>query len=243
MAPVPPLAVSLPPNALQALAYVLILAGVHIIGNRFTEIMPRAVLSGAGGVAAGYAIVHVLPLLANGIHTLDQAPGVLRDVEGSTIFSVVLLGFLAYYGIEHMVSGGSAEPDRKLFRIQVASFGLYNVLVGYLVTRPHPLGEEVTLFVVALAFHFVTTDHGFHRHHPNAWCHEARWFLGANLLVGYAVGLVLHPHPIVPTLAFAFLAGGILFNALNEEVPPPSRVHLVPFVLGAVLYTALLMWL
>ena len=132
-----------------------------------------------------YVFVHFMPELAASQDKVAEAVG----GEGNLIpaeqhvFLIALAGLLTFYGLHRLaqtsrskrageqVNGGrgsdtGAATSSRVFWIHMASFAVYNLLVGYLLLHR----EEMTLdglvfFAAAMALHFVVTDYGLHEDH------------------------------------------------------------------------------
>jgi len=163
-----------------SLLAVVALSIVHLFSNRlrFLDGSPRSIwLSIAGGISVAYVFVHLLPELAEGQETLAQALG---EREGlafleSHIYLVALLGLAVFYGLERLATS-SRRRERQVskkdstsegvFWLHISSFAVYNALIGYLFFHRLATGlENLLLFFVAMALHFVVNDHGLREHH------------------------------------------------------------------------------
>ena len=148
---------------LVSLACLALLVLVHVVTPRlrFLEGTPRSIwLSLAGGVSVAYVFVHFMPELAASQEKVAEAVG----VEGTLIpaerhvFLIALVGLLTFYGLHRLaqtsrskregeqVSGGrgsdrEAAASSSVFWIHMASFAVYNLLVGYLLLHR----EDMTL--------------------------------------------------------------------------------------------------
>ena len=234
-------------------ACVAALVAVHLFAGRlrFLDGTPRSRwLSFAGGLSVGYVFVHLFP-------ELEEAQAGLEDHLdvawlGHHAYVVALVGLVAFYGIERLVSTGrrrraergpaadSIRADDGIFRVHVASFAAYNALIGYLLVHRVDQGTSGMLwYTVAMGLHFVVNDHGLAEDHESAYRRVGRWALVAAILVGWSVGLATEVGEATVHVLFALLAGGIVLNVLKEELPEQRESRFVPFVGGAALYTAL----
>ncbi|PAP78147.1 hypothetical protein [Rubrivirga marina] len=228
------------------------LALVHVVAGtlRFLAVVPRSRwLSLAGGISVAYVFAHLLPQVAAGQETLQET-GLTEVVIGEGhVWLLSLLGLVVFYGLERAATtsredGDEAGADRTgpgVFWLHMASYGLYNVLVGYLLGE----GEGATatglvLFWVAMALHFFVNDYGLRQHHKERYDRVGRWVLALAVVAGAAVGLVQRIHPAVIAGLVSFLAGGIVLNVLKEELPEERASRFWPFALGAVGYAVLL---
>ena len=143
---------------------------------RFLDGTPRSVwLSVAGGVSVAYVFVHLLP-------EVSEVQEVLADALGTTLgflenhgYLLALVGLVVFYGLERAASasrkqrGGEHEATGEgVFWLNIGSFALYNLLIGYLlVRRPEQGLLELVWFAVAMALHFVVNDFGLREHHKD----------------------------------------------------------------------------
>jgi hypothetical protein len=97
------------------------------------------------------------------------------------------------------------------------------------------------LFFIALALHFMVTDHGLHQHHKGSYLHVGHWVLTGAILLGWIIGLLVEiPEPAIAVL-IAFLAGGVVLNTFKEELPEERQSRFWAFALEAEAYAALLL--
>ena len=228
------------------------LAVVHLVAGRlrFLAVVPRSRwLSFAGGISVAYVFAHLLPQVAAGQEAL-AATGLTEFVIGEGhVWLLALLGLVVFYGLEQAAvssreEGDEASEDRTgpgVFWLHMGSYGLYNVLVGYLLGE----GEGASaagkaLFWTAMALHFFVNDYGLRIHHKERYHRVGRWVLAAAVVTGAAVGLGWEVHAAVVAGLVSFLAGGVVLNVLKEELPEERASRFWPFALGAVGYAALL---
>ncbi|WP_137283273.1 hypothetical protein [Halorussus salinisoli] len=235
----------------RAVAFALVLVTVHLFAGQLRlRAFPRSYwLSGAGGVSVAYVFVHVLPELQERQHTFES--GAIGFVEHH-VYLLALVGFTVFYGLERFVrqsrspeSVGRArtETTSGVFWLHVGSFTAYNALVGYLLVHREESGlSSLTLFVVAMALHFVANDHGLREHHHDAYDDVGRWLLAGGVVTGTAVGVATTITETAVSALFAFLAGGIVLNAVKEELPEERQSSFWAFGGGAAAYAAILIF-
>jgi hypothetical protein len=238
-----------------SLIAVALLAAVHVVvgGLRFLAGTPRSAwLSVAGGVSVAYVFLRLLPELSEGQETIADAVGGGLAFLEHHVYLLALLSLAVFYGLERAArasrrrrraAGGTDAPSPAVFWLHIASFGAYNVLIGYVLGQRAEESESGTLllFAVAMGLHFVVTDFGLREHDPGAYDRVGRWVLVAALVAGWAVGLTREVSEAAQATLLAFLAGGVILNVLKEELPEERESRYWAFAAGAAAYAALLL--
>lgn len=234
--------------ALLALFLASALALVHLFAGRlrFVDVIPRSAwLSAASGASVAYVFVHLLPELASGQETLsDFAPFAFLETH---VWLMALLGLAVFYGLERAaLSSREEQPDDttapSVFWLHIASFALYNVLIGYLFLHSEAKAPvALVLFAVAMGLHFFVNDYGLRQHHKEQYHRAGRWILAAAVLGGWALGAATEVSETVYVLLIAFLGGGVILNVLKEELPEERKSRFWPFAFGVATYTLLLL--
>ena len=234
-----------------ALVGALALVAVHLLAGRlrFLGGVPRSRwLSAAGGISVAYVFVHLLPELAEGQEAIEEG-GAFEWLE-SHVYVIALVGLAVFYGVEkHSLdsrrsrreSEGEDRTHDDAFWLSIASFAVYNAIVGYLLLRSEL--EETTqlmLYVVALGVHFVVNDFGLREHHRDAYDRIGRWVVSAGVLAGWVLGVTAEVSERAIAVIIAFIGGGVVLNVLKEELPGERQARFVPFLAGAAGYTILL---
>lgn len=233
----------------------LLLAAVHIVACqlKFLDTKPRSRwLSVGSGVSVAYIFVHVLPDLSGAQADFIDQVAVLPAVEHH-VYVVALVGMLAFYGLERAAKVSRQESREAgegdvtqpgVFWLHMASFSIYNALIGYLLTHREEQGIYALMFYVfAMALHFIVNDFSLSEDHKWAYRREGRWILSAAVILGWVVGSQTHISEALTAVLFAFLAGGIILNVLKEELPQAKESRFWTFALGALGYSGLLLLL
>ena len=233
----------------------LLLAIAHIAAChlKFLDTQPRSRwLSVSSGVSVAYIFVHVLPDLSHAQEEFVDRVAVLSAVEHH-VYVVALIGMLAFYGLERAAKvsrkesreageGDATQPG--VFWLHMASFGLYNALIGYLLThREEPGLYSLAVYAIAMALHFIVNDFSLQEDHKGAYRHQGRWILAAAVILGWIVGSQTEISEALTGVLFAFLAGGIILNVLKEELPQARESRFWTFSAGALSYSGLLLFL
>jgi len=228
------------------------LMAVHLFAGRlrFLEGAPRSRwLSAGGGISVAYVFLHLLPELGEGQEIVAAAETV--GFLDRHVYLVALIGLAAFYGLERLArrQGGAPGDEGEagggpVFAVHVASFALYNAVVGYLLVhrRVEDEGDRRALvfFAVAMATHFVVNDYGLRERHRAAYTRVGRWVLAGTVLLGWVVGLAYEVPETAVILLQALLGGGIILNVLKEELPAERESRFSAFAFGAGAYAVLL---
>jgi hypothetical protein len=170
----------------------------------------------------------------------------LGTALGACAISAALIGFLFFYGLEHMASRSGA-PDRVqaneaaplAYRLQLGGFALYGGLVGYLMVHQRTL--PTLLYLVAMALHFLGVDHSLEREYGSHYDGNGRWLLAATILAGGFAGmLTAMPEELLATL-LGLNSGGVIINSMIMELPTEKEGRFWPFCMGAIAYSLLLL--
>lgn len=231
---------------------IVVLALIHFYGNRlsFLSGVPRSIwLSAAGGVSVAYIFLHLFPELGRGQNHLKNLES-LEFLEHH-IYLVALIGLVVFYGLERAVissksenkeNKNSDEVEPGVFWVHIVSFAVYNALIGYILyQREEGPMQEMVLFSIAMALHFIVNDYGLQEHHKANYRRFGRWILVMALLTGWALGFVLPLPQTVIMMVLAFIGGGVILNVMKEELPEERRSRYWAFLLGAGAYSILLL--
>lgn len=242
-----------------------LLVAVHVVtpALRFLQGTPRSLwLSIAGGVSVAYVFVHFMPELAASQDAVAQAAkGALPGLADRHVFLIALAGLLVFYGLDRLakrsrsrregapVSAGRGTESRaaaatspRVFWVHMASFGVYNMIVGYLLLHREVMTTRaLVFFAAAMALHFMVTDYGLNEDHKIPYRRTGRWLLAGAVAAGWALGYATAlPEWAIAALT-AFLGGGVVLNVLKEEVPSERQSRFWAFAAGAAGYAAILL--
>ena len=230
----------------------LLLAVTHLFAEKLNfEVFPRSKwLSFAGGVSVAYIFMHLLPELQEWQEVLQEKTQSLSFLRHQS-YLIALLGLAIFYGLERAAKISSAshrdtdneemEESMSVFWLHIGSFGVYNALIGYLLThREEESVMSLLLFTVAMAFHFLVNDYGLMDHYKDAYRKEGRWIVTAAVIGGWLVGALTDLPEVWISVVFAFVAGSTILNVLKEELPEERKSNFWTFSLGIIIYSTLL---
>jgi hypothetical protein len=239
------------PASLITGAAALLFAATFLVGGRVHPLRAlirdrRSIVSFGAGMSAAYVFVHLMPELHGVRRAVVESVSQPLPYEGMGVYFLALVGFLAFYGLEHLrkrlPETGTEGDTGAAFRLHVGGFAAYVWLMGYLLV--HNLEEtqgSLALYAVAIAFHFLAVDHSLREEHGAAYDRIGRWVLAGMCLLGWVVGLLVAlPQPVLALLV-AFLSGAIIMNSSVMELPSEKDGRFVPFMLGGMIYGLLLL--
>lgn len=217
------------------------LACVHFFANQAEVvglIWHRRFLSFAAGVSFAYIFIDLLPSLEMAEPILKKTfDGVLPYLNHHA-YLMALFGVLFFYGL-HASRGTSTDRN---FWLAFGGSALINFFVGIsLADSTNPDIQPLSFYTIALAMHYFVNDHNMGQEDPRLYQSRARWGLIAALFGGFCLGKITHLPNSVEALVLSFLAGGILLNVMRYELPKREKVGFACFLLGSLLYTALLL--
>lgn len=216
---------------------------VHLFAGRgpLRRLRHGSWLSFAGGAAAAYVFLYILPILSELASELAFEEG--RWPDGEWIFVAAFVGMCVFHAIEihsRRVEDASNSKGDLRFWVQIAAFSLYNLLVGALfVIKPYASVLDGILYQSALLLHFAAIDLSMRDRHPHTYERKGRWVMGGAVVLGWGLGHLGVAHPLVVGPAFAFLAGAMILNVLKEELAETDSAHLRSFLTGSGAYAAL----
>ena len=230
-------------------AAALLFAATFIFGDRVRPMRAlfrdeRSAISFSAGVPTAYVFVHVMPELHDARRAFAES--VSLRYEGMSIYFVALVGFLVFYGLDHLrkrLRDTAAPEDVGTgFKFHIGGFAAYVALMAYLLV--HNLEDSTTsiaLYAVAVAIHFLGMDHALREDHGEAYDRIGRFVLAAMCLLGWAVGQwVALPHHVLALLV-AFISGAIIINSLLTELPSDKDGRFLPFMAGGLIYGLILL--
>jgi hypothetical protein len=234
---------------------VFIFSAIHIFIRRFRFLdgSPHSAwISFSGGVAIAYVFLVVLPKLAAMQAGLMSAQdrGIYGFLEHH-VYLLALIGFAFFYGLGRITKlarnrkAASSPPSRTVSLAiggELFGFAGYCVLIGYLlVDQPGQRVETVLLFAVALSLHFVGMDHVLASLYPVLYDRIFRWVLTAMTFLGWGVGMLTQVSQNTMAIWYAFLSGGIIINAIRQELPEEHQGRFLPFLWGAAVFVLLVL--
>ena len=232
-------------------AAALLFAAIFVAGGRFHPLRRfvddrRSLVSFGAGMSAAYVFVHMMPELQGARRALVAAaePALMR-YEGMAIHFCALVGFIVFYGLEHMRTpphAGSEAQAAVASRRRLAGFAAYVWLMAYLTV--HNLEENAALsalYAFSIAVHFLTIEHALREEYGEDFRRRGCFVLAGMALLGWGVGQLLALPTSLLSLLVAFISGAIIMNSLVMELPSGKGGRFLPFLAGGTLYGLLLL--
>ncbi len=238
--------------------FVIGFALIHLSSKylSFIKDSPRSkFLSFAGGVAVAYVFLHLIPDLDHYQQKVGERlnHGIGHYLEDH-IYLIALLGLALFYGLERLVKNSKKKQQRSqsnseeiavsssVFWVHMASFFLYNAVIGYLLIREeYETKWGMFFFFLALSIHFVANDHGLRKDHKQKYDKYGRVLLTVAIIIGWGIGAITVLHELIVSILVALLAGGIILNVLKEELPDDQESSFIAFITGLAGFSILMM--
>jgi hypothetical protein len=243
-------------------AAALLFAAVFLVGGRVHPLRAvldrRSIISFSAGISAAYVFVHLLPELNGVSRVVAREAPIDLPYEGTVIYFVAMVGFLAFYGLEHLrarlrVSSAhtgdaarEAEEEHRRarpdFLVHIGGFAVYVWMASYLLL--HSLEEsagQVALYASALGVHFLTVEHSLHAEHGAAYDRVGRFVLAGMAIAGWVAGTAFTLPKAIVALLVAFVSGAVVINSAIMELPTERDGRFLPFLAGALIYGIILL--
>jgi hypothetical protein len=235
-------------DALFSGAAALIFAAIFLLGHRFHPFRRltddrRGLISFAAGSSAAYVFVYLMPELDEVRHSFLESANIVHRFEGMAIYYIALLGFLCFYGLEHLrIRFANRKQGQLNFRVQVGGFAAYVCLVSYLVLSQLEEGNEsMLLYTAAMSLHFLSVDYSLREEYGSDYENVGRWLLAGMTTFGWALSVFFVFSGALIALLTAFLSGAVIMNSMLAELPKEKDGRFLPFVLGGLIYGAILL--
>lgn len=235
---------------------------IHINASRFHldkyEIASKF-SSVVGGISIAYVFFHLLPGLIHAQEDIALKYHLTSATSFQLLFGMILLGLVVFYFLEvamqsakmnmfisrlrHQdISDQSFElRHQRVFWAHVGSYALYNLIIGVLLADQHFATTTTALFyLVAIGLHFFTNDWVLRHHFTDLYDKYGRLMITLSVLVGWLIGHAFAIDHAVVALLEAFVAGGLILNAIKDELPECSGSNMMYFISGTAVYSLLL---
>ncbi|MDN3438577.1 hypothetical protein QMA04_10765 [Planococcus sp. APC 3900] len=237
-----------------SLAFIIGFMIIHIFTNyiKFLDRKPKnRLMSFVSGGSIAYVFLHLVPELTHYQEVAEEAhlPTWLENLDYVT-YLATLAGIAFFYGISQLNDKSQEKnkrqkdltrPSKPVFALDILSFSLYNVLIGYLLIDLS--GDKLIdyfIYFIVFSFHFIANNRVLHLTHEELYTRIGRWTLALSVLAGWVLYNFTETTELNIAFFSAFLTGGVILNILNDELPVEKNSSYPSFVAGLVIITVLL---
>jgi len=159
--------------------------------------------------------------------------------------AAMMLGFVFSYALgEIMPARENADRLRRFkrgFRAQVAGYGAYVALIGYLLVHSISGEEQISRFyALSMSLHFLLIAFAFRDAHRENYDRIGCFLLSGSCIVGWFLGSLVNLPRVVLIPLFGFVCGGMVSVTGRVELPKGEEGRAVPFIFGALGYALFL---
>ena len=229
-------------STIRSAIAMLVIVAMHLLSARIERTAGarlRTLLSVAGGIAVGYVFVGLLPKIGDYTAKIIAAEPASPGFMQYRLYLLSLAGLLLYFAADRF-RAGRADSGAAL-AIHSVAFAGYNALVGYLLAHLNASRSGFVphvLLAAVMAIHLFAMDHQLRAWHGAAFDRWLRWLFAASVAGGWLAGLLLPVSQGALAAWAAVLAGGILINVFNEELPRERDSQVAAFLVGVAIVVA-----
>jgi len=239
---------------LQTQLAVVILGSVFLFGKWLrlrSESRSRNWITASAGASVAYVWLHIIPELSEAQGNFTSMTRDMRlPLPEFRIYLSGLLGFVLFYGLEHMSwarvdlagrNAGQALRENLIYKLRLGGFVAYDGLVSYLMVRDSERGLlSLLIYLLAMGLHFIVVNHSFGEEYGDKYDRGGRWLLAFAVLAGGFIGkFALLPEHTILTL-LGFVAGAVIENNTMMELAKGKGGRFWAFFAGAMAYSLLL---
>ena len=227
---------------IRSVIAMLVIVAMHAVSGRMEQAAGarlRTLLSIAGGIAVGYVFVGLLPKIGVSTAKIVAAEPASPEFLQYRLYLLSLLGLLLYFAADRFRVGRA--DSRAALAIHSVAFAGYNALIGYLLAHVDSARSGYVphvLLAAVMAIHLFAMNHQFRGSHGAAFDRWLRWLFAASVAAGWLAGLLLPVSREALAAWSAVLAGGILINVFNEELPRERDGQVAAFLVGVAIVVA-----
>jgi hypothetical protein len=212
-------------------------------------------LSFFGGISAAYVFLDLLPRLeTTRIHLRTVFGEVPAFLDVLAVPGLAFIGFMIFFILEHFAvysrKGKHAEVGGEFeavsasnysFAINIGVIAFLNIVIGYILRFEAESGLlSLIFYTAALSLHLVILDDTIEEHYKPLYLRFGRYFASLMPIAGWGLSLFFSENPSEGYLLLGLILGVVLFNSIKDAVPKGAGKDFRLFVLGALLYSILL---
>jgi zinc transporter ZupT len=223
--------------ATLAIFFGVVIGVVHYLSDKIHEskTYKNELLSLAAGVSLTYLLLFLLPELYEGVQELQKL-----------LFLFVLLGAVVFHLVEKYIYQHKKKKKiiADLSAVHAVSFFSYHFIIGVvlvnLLQRNIILG---TLFFIPIISYTAVGQVSLKEIHAKVKEKILlKIFLAASTLIGVIEAVYIQIQPRYFYALLGFVAGAMLYHVMRESIPSEKEGNGLFFLLGAVIYTILIMF-
>lgn len=231
------------PYSAIAFVSVVIFSFVHLWAEKIRDwkfVSSSRFLSIGSGVALSYVFIDLLPKLSKSDMLVKKSLWELFPYIEHHVYIMALVGFVLFFIVDR--SKKIIRNQSAYYWLSLSSYALFNFLVGYAVVDIHnPEVQPLALFTFAMALHYFMNDYSLSMAHGEAYGYSGKWILIVSLFLGWTVGALTELSQTGVALVSAFIGGGVIMNVTRHELPEENPHSLGAFLVGIVVYAAILL--
>ncbi len=212
-----------------------------------------------GGISIAYVFFHLLPTLIHYQEDISYAFNLTSANAYQLIFGVILLGLVVFYFLEVAMQSAKVnvvisrinhkeltdksfeQRHQQVFWAHIASYALYNIIIGILLAdQRFETSTTAIFYLVAIGLHFFTNDWVLRHHFTDLYDKYGRLLISLTVIIGFFIGSTFHINHIIIGLLEAFVSGGLILNAIKDELPECRGSNFGIFLMGTALYSVIL---
>ena len=219
----------------------VILSLVHYYSDKITLFFGShkiKLVSFSAGVSIAYFFLMLMPEIYGGFAYINKL-----------IFVFILIGFVLFHLTEKFIYQHE-KKDQLMHDLKEAHslvFFFYHFIVALVLIRILSNGfVEGLLFFIPILFHMTITNVSLHEIHRDLIESKfIRFLLCLSSLIGIVFALFANISNVLYYTLFSFIGGAILYIVVREEIPKDKNGYPSYFILGAFIYSLLivLFWL
>lgn len=209
--------------------------------NQFTSFV--------SGMSIAYILLHLLPEVINFQNEVANMFQLTLTNSMYLILATILLGSGIFFILERGLQ--KAQLNRNLketyghkstFWIHIGAYFMYNLIIGILLADQRFETNILALvYLIAIGIHLLTNNWVIRQDFKAQYDLYGRKIICGAVLLGWLLGTVFPIHLAVTGLLEAFVAGTIILNAVEDELPYSKGKGFTPFLTGGLLYSLLLL--
>ena len=217
------------------------IAAIHLLVPRlqpFVKAHEELLNSIGRGLAVAYTFLYLFHEMCVGSKLL-----------GPQLHLLVLLGFLVYYGVEHVVetqvSDAADDPSNPMVRLQFRVLILLKWVYSWLIIYALPEaitseGIHAITMIIAISLHILHDDVELATRFERHYSHFGRYLLASAPIVGWVCDLFMFEKDLrFSKILMALLAGSILYTTFSGEFREHRKSRFKWFLFGVLIYIVL----